>query len=83
MVIPAGDVRRIVAAHCVGARDEVFDGFVQRVTHVQSTVGERRAVVKVEQGLALVLFKHLVVDCLLYTSGVPVRNIGINRSCLA
>ena len=32
------------------------------MTHVQSTVGERRAVVKVEQGLALVLFKHLVVD---------------------
>ena len=62
VVIPAGNVRRIVAAHCVGARDEVFDGFVQRVTHVQSTVGERRAVVKVEQGLALVLFKHLVVD---------------------
>ena len=62
LVIPAGDVRRIVAAHCVSARDEVLDGFVQRVTHVQSTVGERRAVVKVEQGLALVLFKHLVVD---------------------
>ena len=66
MVIPAGDIRRIVAAHCVTTRDEVLDRFVQSVAHVQSAVGERRAVVKVEQGLALVLFKHLAVDIHLF-----------------
>ena len=62
VVVPAGDVGRVVAAHRVGTGDEVLQGLVERVTHVQSAVGERRAVVQGEAGLALVLFEHQVVE---------------------
>ena len=61
VVVPAGDVRRVVAAHSVGAGDEVLEAFVQSVAHVDRAVGERRAVVQVEEGLALVLLEHLIV----------------------
>ena len=46
VVIPAGDIGRVVAAHGVAAGDEVLQRLVQGVTHVQRTVGERRAVVQ-------------------------------------
>ena len=62
VVVPAGDIGRVVAAHRVGTGDEVLQGLVERVTHVQSAVGERRAVVQGEAGLALVLFEHEVVE---------------------
>ena len=42
--------------------DEVLQGLVQGVTHVQRAVGERRAVMEVEQGLALVLLQQLVIE---------------------
>ena len=62
VVIPAGDIGGVVAPHGVGAGDEVLDGLVQGVAHMDGTVGKGRAVVKVEAGLALVLLEHLVVD---------------------
>jgi hypothetical protein len=66
VVVPAGDIGGVVAPHGVGPGDEVLDGLVQGVAHVEGAVGERRAVVKVEQRLALVLLQHLVVNvCLL------------------
>ena len=65
VVIPAGDIGGVVAPHGVGPGDEVLDGLVQGMAHVQRAVGERRAVVEVEQGLSLVLLQQLVVDVLL------------------
>ena len=62
VVVPAGDIGRVVAAHRVGTGDEVLQGLVERVTHVQSTVGERRAIVQGEAGLALVFFEHQVIE---------------------
>ena len=43
------------------------------MAHVQRAVGERRAVVKVEEGLALVLFEQLVVHVLLLPPGQHLR----------
>ena len=62
MVIPAGNIGGVVAAHGVHAVDEVLQGLVQSVAHMQRAVGERRAVVQGEQGLALVLLQQLVVE---------------------
>ena len=62
VVIPAGDIGGVVAAHCVATGDEVLDGLIKCVTHVDVAVGERRAVMKIEQGLALVLLEHFVIN---------------------
>ena len=62
VVIPAGDIRGVPATHGVGPDDEVLQGLVQGVAHVEAAVGERRAVVKGEAGLALVLLQQLVVE---------------------
>ena len=61
VVIPAGDEGGVVAAHGIGADDEVLQGAVQGVAHVGRTVGEGRAVVQGEQGLAFVLLQQLIV----------------------
>ena len=62
VVIPAGDKGSPVAAHGVHTDNEVLQGAVHGVTHVGMTVGEGRAVVQREAGLALVLLQHLVVE---------------------
>ena len=62
MVIPAGDIGGVIAPHGVHTSDEVLQGLVQGVTHVQRAVGERRAVMEGEQGLALVLLQQLVIE---------------------
>ncbi len=62
VVVPAGDVGRVVPAHRVGADDEVLDGLVERVAHVDIAVGEGRAVVQREARMAFVLFQHLMVE---------------------
>ena len=62
VVVPAGDIGGIVAPHGIHTGDKVLQGLVQGVTHVQRAVGERRAVVQREQGLALVLLQQLVVE---------------------
>ncbi len=62
VVVPAGDIGGVIAPHGVGANDDVLDGLVQGVAHVQGAVGEGRAVVKGEPGLILVLLQQLPVD---------------------
>ena len=66
VVVPAGDVGSIVPAHGRRAVDEVLDALVERVAHVKRAVGERRAVVQREQGLAAVLLEKLVVKVELF-----------------
>ena len=62
VVIPAGNIGGVVAPHGVHTGDEVLDGLVQGVAHMQRAVGERRAVMEGEQGLALVLLQQLVIE---------------------
>ena len=62
VIVPAGDIGGIVAPHGVAAGNEVLDGLVQGVAHVQSAVGEGRAVVQGEAGLALVLLQQLMIQ---------------------
>ena len=62
VVVPAGDERRIVAAHGLRADDDVLQGLVEGVAHVQGAVGERRAVVQAEPWLALVLLQQGAVN---------------------
>ena len=66
VVIPAGDIGGVIAPHGIAAVDEVLQGLVQGVAHVQGAVGEGRAVVEGEQGLALVLLQQLVVKVQLF-----------------
>ena len=58
VVIPAGRIGRIVAAHGIGTDDEILQRLVQRMAHVDIAVGEGRAVMQNEGGLALVLFEQ-------------------------
>ena len=62
VVVPAGNIGRVIAAHRMGADDEVLERLIERVAHVDIAVGERRAVVQNERRLALVLFEHQAVD---------------------
>ena len=62
VVVPAGDVGGAVAPHGVGADDDVLDGLIQGVAHMQVAVGEGRAVVEGEAGLVRVLLQQLSVD---------------------
>ena len=61
VVVPAGDIGRVVSAHGSRAVHEVLDALVEGMTHVQRAVGERRAVMQREQGLAVVFLQKLVV----------------------
>ena len=82
VVVPAGDVGGVVAHHGVGADDEVLQGLIQGVTHVDIAVGEGRAVVKHEPGQILVLFQHGIVEILLLPtlqhSGLSVGKTGLH-----
>ena len=62
VVIPAGDIGGVVAPHGVHTGDEVLQGLIEGVAHMQVAVGERRAVVEGEERLTLVLLQHLVVQ---------------------
>ena len=62
VVVPAGDVGGVVAPHGIGADDEVLDGLVQGVAHVDVAIGEGRAVVKGKAGMAFVLLQHFVIE---------------------
>ena len=83
VVVPAGDVGRVVAAHGVGADDEVLERLVERVAHVDVAVGERRAVVQAEARLAVVLLEHFVVQVhvvpALEHRGLPLGKAGAHR----
>ena len=73
VVVPAGDIGRVIAAHRIRADNEVLDGLVERVAHVNIAVGKRRAVVQGEAGMPLVLFQKLVIDVLLVPGTEHVR----------
>ena len=62
VVVPAGDVGGVKAPHGPGADDEVLEGLVQGVAHVDVAVGEGRAVVEHEAGLARVALPQLGID---------------------
>ena len=80
VVIPAGDIRDIAAAHHIAAVDEILEGFVQRMAHVNVAVGKRRSVVQGEQGLALILLQLLVIKIQLFPVlqhlGLALRKTG-------
>ena len=60
--IPAGDVRRLEAAHVLVANDEVLERLVQRRAEMHVAVRIRGAVMQNIQRLALVLFKYRLVN---------------------
>ena len=62
------------------AGDEVLDGLVQGVAHVQGAVGEGRAVVQGEEGLALVLLQQFLVDVLLLPASEHLR-LPLGQTC--
>lgn len=62
VVVPAGVVDGLPAGHGLVAGDEVLEALVERGAHVDGAVGERRAVVQVEDGPALGALEHLVVE---------------------
>ncbi len=62
VVVPAGNVGCVEAAHGLHTNNEVLQRLVERMAHMQVTVGERRAIVQREAGLTLVLLQQLVVD---------------------
>ena len=62
VVIPAGIVNGLIAAHGLIAGDEVLEALVECGAHVDGAVGERRAVVQVKYRPALGAFEHLVVE---------------------
>ena len=64
VVVPAGDIGGVIAPHGVGPGDDVLNGLIHGGAHVDGPVGERGAVVEVEEGLALVLFEELMVEVL-------------------
>ena len=64
VVVPAGDIGGVVAPHGIGPGDDVLDGLVHGRSHVDGPVGERGAVVEIEEELALVFLEKLVVDIL-------------------
>ena len=62
VVVPAGNIGDPAAAHHVAAVDEVLQGLVQGVAHMDVAVGKRRAVMQREERLALVLFQLQVIE---------------------
>ena len=65
VVIPAGDIGGIIAAHGVGADDKVLERLIECVTHVDPAVGERRAVMQGKARVAFVLLEHFIINILL------------------
>ena len=64
VVIPTGNVGRIVTLHRLILYDKVLKNLVKRGTHVNITVGEGRAIVKNKGLLAFVSLKHCVIKIL-------------------
>ena len=62
VVVPAGDIGRVPAAHVAVADDEVLEALVHGGAHVDVAVGEGRAVVQDELRLALVFLEDGVVE---------------------
>ena len=77
VVVPAGDIGRIVPPHGGGAHHKVLDGLVEGVSHMEGAVGEGRAVMEGIAGLPLVFLKELMIEVhflpALQHSGFPCR----------
>ena len=46
MTIPAGDIRRAFAEHCLRFHHEIFEDFIERGAHVHVSVGKRRPIMQ-------------------------------------
>ena len=62
VVVPARSIGGVVAPHGIGTDDEILQRLVQGVPHVNIAVGEGRAVMQNERGLALILFQQKGID---------------------
>lgn len=69
VAVPAGDVRRLVAAHGPVAVDDVLADLVLRMAQVDGAVGVRGTVVQDELLVPLVLLEELLVELVL----IPLR----------
>ena len=82
VVIPAGNVGGVVAGHGLGTDDEILQGLVQCVAHVDIAVGEGRAIVQNEGGQILILLQQCVVQILLFPAlqhaGLTGRQAGLH-----
>ena len=76
VAVPAGDVRRLVAAHGPVAVDDVLGDLVLRVAKVDRAVGVRGAVVQDELLVPLVLGDHLLVDVVFLPHGQAPGLVG-------
>ena len=76
VIVPAGNVGSVIAHHGVAADDEVLQGLIQGVTHVDVAVAEGRAVMQHEGGEILVLFQHSLVEVLLLPAAEHTRLPG-------
>ena len=73
MIIPARHIGGVVAHHGVAANNEVLQGFVQGVSHVNIAVGEGRAVMQHERWQTGVLFQQRFVELCFVPAGKHVR----------
>ena len=83
MTIPAGNVRRVVAAHGLVLDDEVLKHLVVGRAHVDMTVGVRRSVVEDESRRVFAAFDRATVDVHFVPAREPLvltsRQIGAHR----
>jgi hypothetical protein len=73
VIVPAGHERRAVAAHAVGAHNDVLERLVERVPDVDVAVGVGRSVVQDEVAVGRGLGEHLAVQVNLAPEGLPAR----------
>ena len=62
VVVPAGNIRNIVAAHGLGLVNKILKYFVERGAHVYVAVGKRGAVVKQELRPAFGALQHFMIQ---------------------
>ena len=83
VVVPAGYIGSEVTHHGTAADDEVLQGLVQSVTHVDITVGEGRAVMENKGWEILVLLQQCIIKIGLIPpiqhAGFAVGQTGLHR----
>ena len=87
VAVPTGHVRRIKSRQCFRFCNDVFENFVNRMTHMQFAIGIGGAIVEDECRFALPHLTHLTIE----VHGLPrlqalrlaLRKIGLHRKiCL-
>ncbi|MPM18753.1 hypothetical protein SDC9_65168 [bioreactor metagenome] len=86
MRIPTRDKRRAEARHGFRADDDVLADFVQGMSHMDSTVGVRRAIVKHKSRFIRVFFLSFYINIFFFPFLLPFqftdRQVGFHRkSC--